>query len=163
MKKKFYKKVFSTLFNLHFKPPSVCKLCYDISIKHSTENDENPRKSLKTEKELNFRKAKQSREKINTDKSKDSDETYCFSFDLQKTFLFPKLSSSIAYYSRNLYVYNFGVHSFNNNVGHMYVRDEIERGRGSHDLAARHLTEKASIKNYSIFWMSIVAKIRNVS
>lgn len=32
-------------------------------------------------------------------------------------------------------VYNFGVHSFNNNVGYMYVWDEIKGGRGSRDLS----------------------------
>ena len=84
---------------------------------------------------------------MKTDKGKASDETYCCTFNLQEALPFPKLSTSIAYYKHNLYVYNFGVHSFNNNVGYMYVWDETKGGRGSQDIssiAVRYPRERAS-------------------
>lgn len=63
---------------------------------------------------------------MKTDKINASYETNCCSFDLQNSLLFPKLSTSIAYYYCNLYVYNFKMHAFNNNVECMYVWDGIE-------------------------------------
>ena len=55
--------------------------------------------------------------------------------NLQKALAYPKLTTSMAYYKRNLYLYN-RIHCFNNNTGYMNVWDEIEGGRGSQDIAA---------------------------
>lgn len=80
------------------------------------------------------------------DKIKASDETYCCTFEMQNAILYPKPSTSIAYYKHNLNVYNF-VPSFNNNMGYTYVWQEIEGGRGYQELSiivAKHLKETAS-------------------
>ena len=50
-------------------------------------------------------------------------------------FPFPKLSTAEAYYKRNLFVYNFGVHYVNDSTAHMYVYEETEGGRGSEDIS----------------------------
>lgn len=82
---------------------------------------------------------------MKTNKIKASNDTCCCTLDLKKEFPFLKLSTFIPYYKRNLYIYNFGVHSFDNNVRRMYVWDEIEGGRSCQDLSSiisRHLGEK---------------------
>ena len=64
--------------------------------------------------------------------------------ELQKTLPFPKLSTSVAYYKRKLYVYNLRVQSLNFKTGFMYVWDETEGGGNSQDVAscvAKHLKE----------------------
>ncbi|KAJ8894199.1 hypothetical protein PR048_006809 [Dryococelus australis] len=138
VKEKCYYKIFSTKFNLHFKLPNTdtCRLCDEIEMKLSTEKEEHARKALETKKELHLRRAEQARTEIKSDDEKASDEIYCCTFDLQKALPFPKLSTSVSYYERNLYVYDFGIHSFNNSVGYMYLWDETEGRRGSQDISS---------------------------
>ena len=43
------------------------------------------------------------------------DVYFAFSFDLEKALPFPKLSISIAYHKRNMYILNLGCHNFHDN------------------------------------------------
>ena len=61
-------------------------------------------------------------------------EIFVFSFDLEKTLTFPKLTTSVAYYKRNLYIYNLKYHDFNKNISHMFVWPKTERSRGSEEV-----------------------------
>lgn len=108
VKQKFYYNVFSTKFNLHFKPPNTdtCRLCDELEMKISNEA-----KALKLEKDLHLASAEQARGSMRSDKENVSKEMYVATFDLQKALPFPKLTTSTAYYKRNMYVYNFGIQS----------------------------------------------------
>lgn len=156
-KEKFYNKIFTTKFNLHFKHPKsdTCRLCDELHLKINSENDEIIKQGFLTQKELHLRKAEKARESLNSDKDKASTDVYCSSFDLQKALPFPKLSTSIAYYKRNLYMYNLGIHSFNTGVGHMYVWNETQGGRGSQDISSivrKHLIQYASTHKHIILY-----------
>ena len=99
--------------------------------------------------------AQNARDALNEDKVSASDDTYVGTFDLQKALPFPKLTTSVAYYKRNMYVYNCGIHSFNNSTGYMYVWDETNGGRGSHDISTcvvKHLKTHANDKKQVIFY-----------
>lgn len=113
-KKKFYYHVFNTKFNLSFKAPSndTCSLCDDLQMKIEIETNEDTKNKHKIEKELHLAKAEHARNSLKSDQNQASDINYVLTFDLQKALPFPKLSTSVAYYKKNLYIYNLGVHSF---------------------------------------------------
>ncbi|KAJ4429628.1 hypothetical protein ANN_21829 [Periplaneta americana] len=155
VKQKFYYNVFSTKFNLHFKPPytDTCRLCDELEMKISNECNEG--KALKVEKELHLASAEQARGSMRSDEENACNEMYVATFDLQKALPFPKLTTSTAYYKRNMYVYNFGIHSFNQSTAFMYMWDETEGGRGSQEIAScirSHLKMNASSHNHIILY-----------
>lgn len=157
VKEKFYYHVFNTKFNLHFKIPSkdTCRMCDELQMKIQAENAEEKKKELKLEKDLHLARADQAREQLKRDKETASEQIYVATFDLQKALPFPKLSTSTAYYKRNMYVYNLGIHNFNSNTGFMYVWDETEGGRGSQDIAScivKHIKERASTYKHIILY-----------
>lgn len=157
LKEKLYYKTFSTKFNLHFKTPSkdTCRLCDDLNMKIQAEDDANKKQGIKVQKELHLRKAELARTCLNADKEKVSDDIYTCTFDLQKALPFPKISTSVAYYKRNLYVYNLGVHSFNSGEASMYMWDETEGGRGSQDISAvvvKHIKKHAANHKHIILY-----------
>lgn len=94
-------------------------------------------------------------ESLAFDKKRASELYYMAMFDLQKALPYPKLSTSIAYYKRNMYVYNFGIPSFNNENSFMYCWDETEGGRGSQEIAialAKHIKQEAREHTHIILY-----------
>lgn len=149
VKEKMYYHVFSSNFNLHFKPPlkDTCQVC-DALQNRLLVASEDEKKVIETEKDVHLRKAEKARESLKEDQNKCSNDYYVLTFDLQKALAFPKLATSVAYYKRNLYVYNFGVHEFNNKKAYMYVWPETEGSRGSQEISScviKHL--KCHAKN----------------
>ncbi|PSN54975.1 hypothetical protein C0J52_02354 [Blattella germanica] len=168
VKEKMYYHVFSTNYNLHFKQPAkdTCQYCDVLQMKISCAQPDE-KKHFEHEKELHLRKAQKARDSLKADQelAKNNDETYIFTFDLQKALPFPKLSTSVAYYKRNLYVYNFGCHAFNDNQGHMYVWPETEGSRGSQEVAAclkKHIVLNANThKHITMYSDSCTGQNRN--
>lgn len=167
VKDKQYYHVFSSQFNLHFKPPGkdTCQYCDSFENRLLKSNEEEKR-AIECERELHLRKAEKARQSLTDDKNKCSEDYYVFTFDLQKALAFPKLSTSVAYYKRNLYVYNFGCHVLNNEKAFMYVWPETEGSRGSQEIAAclkRHITENAkNVKHIVTFSDSCTGQNRNI-
>ena len=81
VKEKYYYKIFTTKFNLHFKHPKsdTCRLCDELHLKINTENDGIIKQRLITQKELHLRKAEKARESLNCDKDKASSDVYSLS------------------------------------------------------------------------------------
>lgn len=72
---------------------------------------------------------------------------YAFTFDLQKALPFPMLQCSVAYYKRNMYVYNLGCHGLPTGNGFIYVWDEQVALRGSLLISSwifKHLHQRPS-------------------
>lgn len=167
-KKKFYYHVFNTKFNLSFKPPSkdTCSLCDRLKMQIEFEDNEETKNKLKIDKKLHLAKADQARNALKSDQKKASDNIYVLTFDLQKALPFPKVATSVAYYKKNLYVYNLGVHSFNIGTGFMYMYNETEGGRGSQDVAScvvKHLKEFAANHKHIILYSdSCTGQNRNI-
>lgn len=169
LKQKFYYHVFSTKFNLHFKVPAkdTCSRCDELQLKIVAEtNDPERRGKFELEKKLHLAKALQARQSLKNDKAAASDACYVATFDLQKALPYPKLTTSIAYYKRNMYVYNFGIHSFNNDNGYMHLWDETEGGRGSQEIAsvlAKHIRQEAKNHTHVILYSdSCTGQNRNI-
>lgn len=149
VKEKMYYHVFSTNFNLHFKPPlkDTCQKCDGLQNRLLSAS-EDEKKTIKIEKELHLRKAELARESLKEDKGRCHDDNLVLTFDLQKALAFPKLSTSVSYYKRNMYVYNLGVHVFNNNQAYMYVWPETEGSRGSQEIISCLLKHLAGHVNH---------------
>ena len=62
--------------------------------------DEDENTNLVWQKELHLKSAQLARDSLNTEVP--SDEHYFCTFDIQKALPFPKLSTSVAYYKRNI-------------------------------------------------------------
>lgn len=137
VKEKYYYNVFSKKFNLHFKQPSkdTCQTCDALKIKSQSSDGEGI-KTAEIEKESHLEEAERARSQMAADRMATSEKIFVFSFDLEKALPFPKLTTSIAYYKRNLYVYNFGCHEFSKNVSHMFVWPETEGSRGSQEISS---------------------------
>jgi hypothetical protein len=162
LKEKMYYHVFSNQFNLHFKPPhqDTCQLCDSLQLKIKHPASEQSKQESQTEKQLHLAKAAQARDSLRTDKQLANEDLYVFTFDLQKALPFPKLTTSTAYYKRNMYVYNLGCHAFNNNVGFMYMWDETKGSRGSQEISScvtKHLKLNASTNKHIVMYTDCCA------
>ncbi|GFV63600.1 hypothetical protein TNCV_625951 [Trichonephila clavipes] len=78
------------------------------------------------------------------DRIRASDEVYMFNVDLEKALQFPKLFTSVAYYMRNLHVYNLGslCHNLKANESFMTARagsDVVQSRRPIFDDFFQHL------------------------
>ena len=139
---------------MHFKVPAkdTCCRCDEFQLKIEAATDDLERRSkFELEKKLHLAKALQALESLKT---------------LQKALPYPKLTTSIAYYKRNMYVYNFGIHSFNKNNGYMHLWDETEGGRGSQEVAsllAKHIRQEAKKHTHVILYSdSCTGQNRNI-
>ena len=73
----------------------------------------------------------------------EADSNVCvITFDLQKTLPLPKTSTSVAFYLRQLWIYNLGVHltAKNRSEAHFPIWTEADGGRGCCEVASSLLT-----------------------
>lgn len=98
------------LFNLHFKQPrqNTCRLCDDLELKIKAQDNNAPLRQ----------QAEQPRNSLKSNAA-NMENAYIITFDLQKALPCPKLTTYLAYYKINLYLYNLGIHGFNDQVGYM--------------------------------------------
>lgn len=144
---KYYRDIFNTKFNLGFGSPrsDVCAKCC------SGEMDETH--------ESCYHKAS---EEMKSDRSKarEGSGPIYITFDLQQTMPLPKVVASEAFYLRQLWFYNFGVHLVTNvgENGFMQTWMENEGGRGSNEICSGLLAflevakESLSYSNSLVAW-----------
>lgn len=75
----------------------------------------------------------------------DPNQVTVIAFDLMKTLVTPSLSVGIAYYKRQLWIYNLGIHNLATNDAYMYVWNESMASRGPQEIGSCLLH---FIKNY---------------
>uniref|UniRef100_A0A1A9VAE3 Uncharacterized protein n=1 Tax=Glossina austeni TaxID=7395 RepID=A0A1A9VAE3_GLOAU len=90
----------------------------------------------KIERAAHLQKADQARSYMAADRMAASEDIFVFSFDLQKPLPFSKLTTSIAYCKRNLYVCNFGCQDFYKNISQMFVWPETEESYGFQEISS---------------------------
>jgi len=119
-----YRDIFNTQFNLGFGSPKsdTCTVC-DIGV-----NAEH-----KAAAEHAFVIQKQDRELAKT-----NDNTYYITFDLQKTLPLPRLTTSIAFYLRQIWLYNLGIHFESKAISKLcfQIWTEADGGRGCSEVAS---------------------------
>ncbi|KAF0742047.1 E3 SUMO-protein ligase KIAA1586-like, partial [Aphis craccivora] len=123
VKEDSYRNIFCTRFNLNFENPKngTCSRCDSGQI-----SDINHIQRYKNA----FEVQRKDKEKVLLD------STICYlTMDLQQTMPLPKLSTSKAFYLRQLWFYNFGVHTLSAENGHqpfMFTWTENVGGKGNH-------------------------------
>ena len=141
-----YKRIFYRDFNLKFKSPKkdTCKTCDQLKIQIDVENNkqttmENQEelKRLKCKQELHHRQVESSTASREKD-SRDAREgkIHAISFDLEKTFPLPKLSTNEAYYKRQLSIFNLGIHDLATQQAYMYIWHEGVASRGPQEIGS---------------------------
>lgn len=139
VKESMYRSIFNSEFNLHFHAPrkDTCCKCDAYKTKIEVEADQAKKAVLETEHQVHLRKAEAARKSLKSDGELSKEgNVYVASFDLQKALAFPRLTTSVAYYKRNMYVYNLGIHIMHSRYGVMYMWDETQASRGSQEIAS---------------------------
>ncbi|CAG9814746.1 unnamed protein product [Phaedon cochleariae] len=136
-----FRDVFNHSFDLSFHRPqkSTCQKCDNFNIILKTELDDVKKRNTELEKTLHQRKAGA----VKTLKKKEIDEAknsiglkHVAVFDLQRTLPVPALSTSVAYYKRQMWVFNLCIHDEVRNVGHMFIWDESIASRGAQEIVS---------------------------
>lgn len=136
-----FRHIFNSKFNLHFHQPQkdTCQTCDEFQIKYNSLETEAERQSVKVQHELHLRKAQAVKDMKNQDvivARNSSGTKQVMVFDLQKTLPTPVLTTGVAYYKRQLWVYNLGIHDEVNNVGHMHIWSEHIASRGAQEVSS---------------------------
>lgn len=154
-----YRRTFNTEYNLHFHAPhkDTCMQCDQFKMKLNTTPSDQEKTVLQQDHELHLRKAEAARKSLDADSKKSSEDSsyYTLTFDLEKSLPFPKLTCQIAYYKRNMYVYNLGCHEPNTGLAFMYVWDETVGSRGSQEISAcitKHIQSRCSNAKHVVMY-----------
>lgn len=163
LKEHMFRDIFNTKFNLHFKRPKTdtCKTCdgikahlqdeklsndsrnkYEEDLKKHHDSVEKKRKEY----EADIKEAKESNGKIK-----------CYTFDLQKTLETPSLSTSVAYYKRQLWTYNLCIYDEVTGKGYMYMWTENMASRGADEIGScvvKHLQTYDSVNTEKVNFYS---------
>lgn len=134
-----YRRTFNSEFNLYFHTPlkDTYSKCDAYKNKLPYIENEQEKKHMITMHELHLRKAEAAKTalKEDTTTSKNDPNVYAFTFDLEKVLPFPKITTGIAYYRRNMYLYNLGIHELKTCLGYMYTWDETTASRESQKIS----------------------------
>lgn len=121
------------IHNLH---KDTCATCDSIKTElfHASMSR---RKNLLEIREKHQIEVEKTKKMFDDDRDNADENSVMVTFDLQKALPLPVLTSGPAYYSRNIYVYNLGVHCFPPNFAtSMFVWDETTGSRGSQEISS---------------------------
>ncbi|XP_072941532.1 uncharacterized protein [Epargyreus clarus] len=124
-----FNEIFNKDFNIAFGQPrkDICATCekLKVQIDFATMNkDMKHVNSLKMEKELHLRKAEVFLKTITKTEADKKNDKLSLCFDYQKNLPLPVTNVSIEYYSRQLWLHNFGIHNLSDNIASMYLYTE---------------------------------------
>ncbi|XP_041989213.1 uncharacterized protein LOC121740540 [Aricia agestis] len=107
VKKSYFRRIFNTKYNLSFGTPrtDVCATCLRFSEEMKREKDDKVRVDLMTAQRVHKLKAKAFFEKV----KEENTDFITFSFDCEKNLNLLKVPDQVAYYLRNVYLYNFTI------------------------------------------------------
>lgn len=126
-------------FSFYKPKKDTCSKCDEYKAKIKGSLNESDKEGLISSHLLHLSNAKNARNKLKVaeglSKSADS-STLTFTFDLEKTQPIPYINTSVAYYKRQIWLYNLGINTRNDNKGHMFLWSEVEGKRGSVEVAS---------------------------
>lgn len=134
-----YQRIFYDNFNLRFKAPKkdTCQRCDRFVVQKNAATGD---KLLQLQRAHNehLDKAEFLEEQMNKDLAlaKIDPTIETLTFDIQKTHSLPKLSTNVAYYKRQLNLYNFGIHVGSSNKGIFNVWLEHEASKGTQEVGS---------------------------
>ncbi|XP_064085627.1 uncharacterized protein LOC135200853 [Macrobrachium nipponense] len=163
----FYSNVFRTEFNnIGFVPPVVdmCNTCDLLTASIEKYERVGCEQAQFEEMQREFREldahkvlATHARTVLYSFSSSDSDDFMALCFNLRQALPTPKLSTSVAFYKRKLWTYNFCVFNLKTQKSTMYIWDEVTARRGSceimscvnHYIEANHVARQKKLVLFS--------------
>lgn len=135
----FFRNIFNTKYNIGFKTPKVdvCSKCMELTGKiKKAQNGE------KVQLMASLRVHKLKAQCFYTFLREHDEQTFSISFDCQKNQVLSKVSDQIAYYSRQLYIYNFTIvigastNQFPKENVRIYTWSEDVHAKSSNEIAS---------------------------
>ena len=136
-----YRQVFNEEFNLAFGYPrsDTCKTCDGFKFKIAASQDDNEKAKMMAEWDIHKRHSEKAFTSLREDRDlakQDGSDTRVISFDLQQALPTPHITTGIAFYKRQLWTYNTGIHDCNTEKGYMCVWSENVAGRGASEIGS---------------------------
>lgn len=135
-----FREVFNTKFNLAFKPKKsdTCSTCDQLDAeKLAVKNDFEATQRVINKKQNHldlWHKIKKEFNDCVDEAKKPMSKTEVVTFDLQRALEVPSITTSQAFYSRQLWVYNLCVFDEVRKKGHMYIWNESIASRGAEEI-----------------------------
>lgn len=137
-----FRHIFNTKFNLGFHPKRVdtCRNCdkFEALLKSEATNTEK-KKHFSIQKERHLQMVKHSKEMFKQtikDSQNDLSKVEILVFDLQRALEIPSISTSEAFYRRQLWCYNLCVYDEKRKKGYHYFWNESIASRGSQEISS---------------------------
>lgn len=145
-----FREIFNTEFNLAFKRPKTdtCKTCDEMHAKMKSgvlsleEMQQQEKRKLDHHQKVHEKKMQFEKDLIDAKNS--GGKIQCYTFDLQKTLETPSLSTSVAFYRRQLWTFNLCIYDEVNEKGYMYMWSENVASRGANEIGScliRHMNK----------------------
>lgn len=135
---KTYKKVFDSLgLKIKCLKSDTCKSC-DVFKSLIAKAAPEAKKKLEKERDDHWDKvaALRAQMKLDFETGKINKKVQGCCYDLEKTFGLPRASTSVFYYTRNINMYNLGVHDSKTDRGYFHTWIENQAGRGAQEIAS---------------------------
>ena len=156
----------------------TCKTCDSLNVQITSEEDSTVKRWLQFDLQLYQCKAERAYQQLKEDAalSRLSQSVDTITFDLQQSLPIVKLSTSVVFYKRLLWVFIFGIQDCSSDKGYMFMWPESVASRGSHESSLSilqyvklrksdtthliHFSDACSGQNHNIniacLWMYIV-------
>lgn len=137
-----FSEIFNTEYNLSFKRrhTDTCRFCDEIKVVLQSALVSETRKiELRSEQTNHWTLVNKTHDDYKSDvkKARASDgKTVVLSFDLQKTLETPSLTTSVAFYKRQLWTYNLCVYNEGDRCAYMYMWSENNASRGAQEIGS---------------------------
>ena len=121
------------------KKESCCSLCDEITTKLRGQISSDERSKLEDDLYIHRKKAEDARNLLHLKQSEckapDSD-LLCITFDLQNTMPIPYINTTLTYFKRQLWIYNFGISTRHDSKNYMFTWTETEGRRGCDEVGS---------------------------
>ena len=140
VKYRYYYNYYKQNFNYGFGRPrtDICTICAELEASIKLATNANAKSSLKTKLDLHKRKAKifYRELKQKTALVKKKEDTECLCFDFKQNIPYPHLATGDVFYSRQLWLFVFGIHSAKTGKSRIYTWPETEARRGVNEVVS---------------------------
>lgn len=156
-----FREIFNTEYNLSFKRrhTDTCRTCDEFQVGLKSALVTTMRKDeIRQSHELHLKLVEKTKTDFQNDvkRAVESDgKIIVLTFDLQKTLETPSLSTSVAFYKRQLWTYNLCIYDEGAKRAYMYIWSENVASRGGQEIGScllKHLKEFGTVANEIVLW-----------
>ena len=134
---------FRTIFNtynvdIYVPKKDRCSICDHYKMKSMTQIIADERKKIDEEFKIHKHRATSAWQELRDmeKECKADKKLLCFTFDLEKNQPIPYINVSVAFYKRNLWLYNLGINTLHDNKGTMCIWTQNDGKQGSCEVAS---------------------------